>query len=226
MGIGVGLLIAGVVVALVLGEALDITPFPARPAATPDGDIPLAWLARILLALTLAWIVIGMFASRTSLIRRPGAAAARASWIGATRPWRARESTLGMLPLDRWLLLLVPGALLGATRAVQTSFSAPLHLLVVLLGWIAFAVVLRVVLGSRSPWPVLAAVAGVVVLRSALTLLALSFAGPGGSEGAFWSDPLLRGLYIALAVALYVWMLVAAVWALTSSPRRRRVDAG
>ena len=86
-----------------------------------------------------AWLVIGMVAARTRLVRRPGAAAARASWLASTRPWRARESTLGMLPLDRWLLLVVPGALLVATRAVQTSFLSWTHLAVVLGAWLVFA---------------------------------------------------------------------------------------
>src|SRR5690606_7651440 len=86
-----------------------------------DRDLAMAWAARVLLVLALAWVVIGVLAARTRLVRRPGAAAARASWLGATRPWRARESTLGFLPLDRWLIIVVPVGLLVATRAVQTS---------------------------------------------------------------------------------------------------------
>ncbi|MGZ8805438.1 MAG: hypothetical protein ACXWZG_09075, partial [Microbacterium sp.] len=81
-----------------------------------DRDLAMAWIARGLLALAVIWVVIGVLSSRTRLVRRPGAAAARAGWLGATRPWRARESTLGLLPLDRWLLLGVPVALLVATR--------------------------------------------------------------------------------------------------------------
>ncbi len=73
-----------------------------------DRDLTMAWFARILLVLALAWVVIGMLSARTRLVAKPGAAAARASWLGSSRPWRARESTLGMLPLDRWLLLGVP----------------------------------------------------------------------------------------------------------------------
>ena len=66
----------------------------------------MTWLARILLVLALAWIIIGVLSARTSLVRRPGAAAARASWLASVMPWRARESTLGMLPLDRLLMVL------------------------------------------------------------------------------------------------------------------------
>jgi hypothetical protein len=187
-----------------------------------DRDLAMAWLARGLLVLSLAWVLIGMLAARTRLVRRPGAAAARAAWLGATRPWRARESTLGMLPLDRWLLLVVPGALLVATRAVQTSFLSWTHLALVLGAWFVFALVVRVLVGRRSPWPVLAAVGGVVVLRCSLTLVALSFSGPGGYWFAFWTDPVVRTIYIAIAFALFVWVFVAGGWALSSQFGARR----
>ena len=151
-----------------------------------------------------------MIAARTRLVRRPGAAAARASWLASTRPWRARESTLGMLPLDRWLMIGVPAALLVATRAVQTSFLSWTHLAVVLGAWLVFALVVRLFVGRRSPWPVIAAVGGVLVLRCIVTLVALSFTGPGGYWFAFWTEPALRTVYIAIAFALFVWLFVAA----------------
>lgn len=187
-----------------------------------DRDLAMAWLARVLLVLAAAWVLIGMVASRTRLVRRPGAAAARSSWLSATRPWRARESTLGLLSLDRWLLLVVPAALLVATRAVQTSFLSWTHLAVVLGAWLLFAVVVRVLVGSRSPWPVIAAVGGVIVLRCIVTLAALSLSGPGGYWFAFWTDPVRRSVYITIAFALFVWLFVAAGWALASQLGARR----
>ncbi len=187
-----------------------------------DQDLPMAWIARVLLVLALAWVVIGILAARTRLVRRPGAAAARVSWIASTRPWRARESTLGMLPLDRWLLLGVPAALLVATRAVQTSFLSWTHLAVVLGAWLIFALVVRFFVGRHSPWPVIAAVGGVVVLRCMLTIAALSFTGPGGYWFAFWTDPVARTIYIAVAFALFLWVFVAAGWALSAQVGVRR----
>jgi len=189
-----------------------------------DRDLAMAWFARILLVLAGAWVVIGMIAARTSLVRRPGAAAARSSWLSSTRPWRARESTLGMLPLDRWLMIGVPAALLVATRAVQTSFLSWVHLAVVLGAWLVFALVVRMLVGRRSPWPVIAAVGGAVVLRCILTLFALSFSGPGGYWFAFWTEPTLRTVYIAIAFALFVWVFVAAGWALSAQVGRRRAS--
>lgn len=187
-----------------------------------ERDATMAWLARGLLVLAVAWVVIGMLAARTRLVGRPGAAAARATWLASTRPWRARESTLGMLELDRWLLLIVPAALLVATRAVQTSFLSWTHLAVIIGAWTVFALVLRLFVWNRSPWPVIAAVGGVVMLRCILTLFALSFTGPGGYWFAFWTDPVLRTAYITVAFALFVWVFVAAGWALAAQVRARR----
>lgn len=187
-----------------------------------DRDLLMSWLARVLLALAVAWIVIGALSARTRLVRRPGAAAARASWLASILPWRARESTLGMLPLDRWLMVLVPGALLVATRAVQTSFLAPVQLGVTLGAWAVFVAVLLLLLRGRSPWAVIAAVGGVVVLRCVVTLVALSFSGPGGYWFGFFTQPVLRLVYIAIAFALFVWVFVAVGWALASSIGARR----
>lgn len=187
-----------------------------------ERDLAMAWIARVLLLLAAAWVVIGMLAARTRLVRRPGAAAARASWIASTRPWRARESTLGMLELDRWLLLVIPAALLVATRAVQTSFLSWTHLAVVFAAWGIFALVVRLFVGRRSPWPVIAAVGGVVVLRCIVTLFALSFSGPGGYWFAFWTEPVFRTAYIGIAFALFVWVFIAAGWALSVQVGARR----
>lgn len=187
-----------------------------------DRDLAMAWIARVLLVLALAWVFIGILAARTRLVRRPGAAAARASWLASTRPWRARESTLGMMLLDRWLLLIVPAGLLVITRAVQTSFLAPVQLAVVLSAWVVFALVARFFAWGRSPWPLIAAVGGVVMLRCILVLAALSFTGPGGYWFAFWTDPVRRTLYIAVAFALFIWVFVAAGWAMAAQIGARR----
>lgn len=189
-----------------------------------DRDLPMAWAARVLLVLGLAWLVIGMIAARTRLVRRPAAAAARAAWLAATRPWRARESTLGMLPLDRWLLVIVPGGLLVASRAVQTSLLSWVHVAITLGAWLVFCGALLFALRRRSPWAVIAAVGGVVVLRCLLLLAALSLSGPGGYWYAFWTDPARRTVYITIAFALFVWAFVAGAWALAAQLGARRAS--
>jgi hypothetical protein len=182
----------------------------------------MAWIARVLLVLTLAWLLIGIFSARTRLVRRPGAAAARATWIASTRPWRAQESTLGLDGLDKALIVLVPGALLVGTRAVQTAFLAPVQLAVTLGAWAVFVVLLLVLVRGRAAWAALSAIGGVIVLRAVLLLLALAFTGPGGYWFGFWTDPVRRTLYISLAFAAFLWTFVAAGWALAARLGARR----
>lgn len=224
LAVGVAVVLAGIgmLVAAGLSVALGAAvPDPRLgPAAVRDPEI--AWLARVLLVLAVAWVAIGMIAARTSLVRRPGAAAARVAWLASTRPWRARESTLGLLPLDRWLLLVVPAALLVATRAVQTSLTGWMHVLISLASWIVFAAVARLLVAGRSPWPVIAAVGGVVVLRCILTLAALSISGPGGYWNGLVSNPAARTAYLAVSAALLLWMFVVAAWALFAQLGVRR----
>jgi hypothetical protein len=187
-----------------------------------DRDEAMAWIARGLLAASLAWVVVGIVATRRRRTGRSTTAPARAMWIAATRPWHALEETRGMPRAQQSLLLAVPAVLLVATRAVQTSFLSWTHLAVVLGAWLLFALVVRLLLWRRSPWPVVAAVGGVVVLRCILTLFALSFSGPGGYWFAFWTAPVPRTAYITVAFALFVWAFVAGGWALAAQLGARR----
>ena len=206
---------AGAGLGLTLGDI-----FGTDPAVTPPSR-EVVWMARALLVLAVAWVLIGMLASRSQLVRRPGAAAARATWLGSTRPWRARESTLGMLRLDHWLLLLVPVALLIATRLLQTSLRAGIHLGVVFGAWAVFALVARWLVGlDRSPFPMIAAVGGVVVLRCIVTLFALSVAD--GEWPSVFTSPVAGVVYISVAFALFFWVFFAAGGAMRIQIGRRR----
>ena len=189
--------------------------------ARSERDPAMAWLARGLLVLVLGWLVAGALLA----FRRRGEAprsASAASWVAATRPWRAAEIGPGMPRAQRALLVAVPGAVLLATRAVQTSFLAPVHLLVVLGAWLVLLGVGWALLRGRVPWGVVAAVGGVLVARCALALLAMSSTGPGGYWYAFWTEPGRRTVYVTVAVALFLWLLVAAAWALSVTRGRRR----
>lgn len=213
---GLVLLALGAGVGIAVGDTLGIHTEPA------EVDPAMVWFARVLLVLALAWVVIGMLSARTRLVRRPGAAAARATWLSSLRPWRARESSLGLFGLDKWLIFAVPVALLIATRLVQTSLIAWVPVFVILAAWVVFALVVRLFVGRRSPWPVIAAVGGVVVLRCILTLIALAFTGPGGVWNEFLANPVLRVGYIAIAFALFVWVFVVAGWTLSTQLGVRR----
>ncbi|PTT20569.1 hypothetical protein DBR36_05670 [Microbacterium sp. HMWF026] len=215
----VALGISGILLAFGAVIAVLVDPFTRVPMMV---DATTEWLARLLLLLGVAWLVIGMLAARTSLVRRPGAAAARATWIASTRPWRARESTLGVLPLDRWLMILVPGGLLVTTRIVQTPRDGLWGVAVAIAGWLLFAFAVRLLLGRRSPWPIIAAVGGALVLRCVVALVAVALSGPEGVWPDLWALPAVRILYLMIAFALVAWVFVAAGWALSAQLGRRR----
>jgi len=189
--------------------------------ARSERDPAMAWLSRGLLVLCLGWLGAGAVLARRRRHGPPSTAAA-ASWLAATRPWRASEVGPGLARAQRGLLVAVPGLLLVATRGVQTAFLAPVHLLVVLGAWFVLLGVGCALLRGRVPWGVVAAVGGVLVARCALALFAMSSTGPGGYWFAFWTEPVTRTAYVTVAVALFLWLLVAAAWALSVSLGRRR----
>ncbi|GAA1470004.1 hypothetical protein [Microbacterium thalassium] len=219
VAIAVGLLVVGAALAIAFEGLLRFRSDIGGPQ-----DL-LTWLSRGLLALALAWLVIGMLSARTSLVRRPGAAAARATWIAATRPWRARESALGVLPFDRVLMLTVPVGLLVGTRLLQASFTAWAELAAVVAGWLVFALVVRLLVGRESPWPVIVALGGGIVLHSTLVLIALSIAGPAAMWGALAASTTLRILASAVSLGAFGWILVAGAWSLVEQLGLRRAWA-
>lgn len=213
------LVVAGalLVFGAVLGVLVD--PFARTPR---EVDATTEFLARLLLVLGVMWILIGAVAARTSLVRRPGAAAARATWIASTRPWRASESSLGLLPLDRWLMIVVPGGILVATRVLQTPRDGLWGAALAIVGWLFFALIVRLLLGRRSPWPIIAAVGGALVLRCVVALAVIAVSGPDGIWPDLWAAPFVRVLYLAVAFALLAWVFVVAGWSLRPQLGRRR----
>lgn len=207
------LLVSGAILATV------VDPFAREPMMV---GAMAEWFGRLLLVLGAAWVGIGMVAARTRLVRRPGAAAARATWIASSRPWRARESSLGLLPLDRWLMIIVPGGVLVATRVVQTPRDGLWSIALAIAGWLVFAVAVRLLLGRRSPWPIIAAVGGAIVLRCVVALIPVSLSGPDGTWPELWAVPVVRVLYLTVSFALVVWVFVVAGWSLSAQLGRRR----
>jgi hypothetical protein len=185
-----------------------------------ERDLPMAWAARITLLLLAAWLAYGI-AAGYARAKWPGARAARAMWVAATRPWRAAAVTDELGRLDRVLLVAVPAVLLVASRGIQTWFLAPSHLVVTLGAWLVFVVVVLLML-RRPAWPVLAAIGGAAMLRTALLLAVLSSTGPGGYWFDFWTDPVGRSAYITIAFAAFGWVVVAAGWALAAQLGARR----
>ncbi|GIH14325.1 hypothetical protein [Rugosimonospora africana] len=200
--------------------------------ARDDRDQTMAWLARVLLALLLAALAAGGLASRaagragTGATRGrwstwPGMAALRALWIGATQPWRvAGIESPSVSParswsrLDRVLVWLIPAAVLAGSRAIYAWFAAPAHLILVLGGWLLFALALRLLIGRADPFRLWAAVGGAAMLRTVILLVALVSRGPGRYWYLFWTAPTSRSVYITVAFAAFGWVFVVAFLAL------------
>ncbi|MFK4790398.1 hypothetical protein [Microbacterium sp. ZW T5_56] len=198
------------------GASVDYPAYNLEAAALgverADRDLAMAWAARVLLLGAAAWLLV-------ALVRRRSAPAAQLR--AAITPWRAADLVAALSGGARWWLAIVPAVLLVATRAVQTSLLAGVHLLLILGAWALFCGVL-LLLARRSAWPMIAAVGGVIILRCVLALAALSVTGPGGYWFAFWTDPIRRTAYITVAFALFVWVFVAAAVALAHSLGSRR----
>jgi len=186
-----------------------------------ERDLPMAWAARIALVLVAIWLAYGI-AAGAARAGWPGARAARALWVAATRPWRAAEVTAGLGRLDRGLLIVVPAIALVASRGIQTWFLAPSHLMVTLGAWVVFVLVLLLAIRRRPAAPVIAAVGGAAMLRVLLLLTVLAPTGPGGYWFHFWTDPLARSAYVTLAFAAFGWVVVAGAWALAGQVGARR----
>jgi len=183
-------------------------------AERAERDPAMAWSAGALLVLVAAWIGYGVAGRSERVGRWPGARAARAMWIAATRPWRAVEVAAGLGVGERVVLVAVPAVALVASRGILTWFAAPAHLVATLGAWAVFVLVLLAVLRVlRVPWPaVVAAVGGAAMLRIALLSAVLVPSGPGGYWFGFWTDELQRSTYVVVSFALFGWVLVAAAW--------------
>lgn len=172
-------------------------------------DVLMAWLARGLLVLV----------ALTLLVFR------RSSWAGAlwtasTRPWRLRDYV--PTRADRLLVLAVPGVAVVLSRAIQTSFAAPAHLVLVLGAWLVFALALV----RRNGFLLAAAVGGVALVRTVLLLAALAVRGPGHYWFSFWTSPPARSVYITVAFALFLAVFASTYLALRFSGLSRRRAVG
>jgi hypothetical protein len=182
-----------------------------------ERDLPMAWAARVLLVLSVLLLLVGAFVK--------GARVARALWTAATRPWRATEAVEGLSRIEKALLVAIPAVALLLSRGIYTWFEAPAHVVVTSAAWVVLAAVLALVIRRRNPWPVIAAVGGAIMLRVILLSAVLAERGPGGYWFGFWTDPTERFAYISVAFALFLWVLVAAGWALAAQLGGRRAAA-
>ena len=209
------------------GDDLDLPAFNMTAAdigtALAHRTETMAWLARALLAAVLAVLAWG-----SGLLRRPRRppAALRALWTATTRPWRLSRLDLQPTAADRVLVWAIPGAAVVLSRAVFTSFAAPAHLVAVLGAWLLFGVTLRLLVGRRDPFLLLAAVGGVALLRTVLLLAVLAPRGPGFYWFEFWTEPAVRTAYLTLAFAAFLALFVIVHSVLRTGYGMRRGQAG
>ena len=123
-------------------------------------------------------------------------------------------------PRERTLLIAVPAVALVASRGILTWFEAPAHALTMLAAWAVFAAVSAA--RRVTIWPVIATLGGVALLRVVLLAAVLAPTGPGGYWFGFWTDPSRRSIYVTIAFALLVWLVVAAAWTLAVQLGGRR----
>lgn len=205
---------------------VDLPPyrFPAADIGLShaDRDLAMAWLSRALLAILAVALALGTGAGQRLLRkllrgrRAPGTAALHALWLGTTRPWRVGDLGPPPTTLDRALVWALPAAAVILSRAAYSWFASPVHLLVTVGCWAAFAGVLRVLARGHDRYALAAALGGAALVRTLLLLAALAERGPGRYWYAFWTQPLERSAYITVAFAAFGWVPVAAYLALRS----------
>jgi hypothetical protein len=176
-----------------------------------ERDRAMAWLARVLLALLVAAVLVGAFWRGRQL---PGVAALRALWVGMTRPWRVGGLPAPPSTVDRVLVWALPALALVLSRAAYSWFASPAHLTLTLGSWLLFAAALRVLLGGADPYALWAALGGAALLRTLILLVGTASRGPGRYWFDFWTDPPARGVYMTVAFAVFLWVFVAAYHAL------------
>lgn len=176
-----------------------------------ERDAAMAWLARILLALLVAAVLVGAFWRGR---RPPGVAAPHALWVGLTRPWRVGDLPPPATALDRVLVWALPAFAVVLSRAAYSWFASPAHLTLTLGSWLLFAAALRVLLGGADPYALWAALGGAATLRTLILLVGTASRGPGRYWFNFWTDPTARAAYVTAGFAAFLWVFVAAYHAL------------
>ena len=139
---------------------------------------------------------------------------------GAFTPWRLRQGLRAAPAWQRWSVVLLPVVAVVGSRLTFSAAASTAYLLVTLGSIALLAVVARVLLLVLRPgadgWALGAALGGALLLRTVLLTGAMSFTGPGGYWFRFWTDDLARTLYVAVATAALLWVLVVVALVLRS----------
>jgi hypothetical protein len=176
----------------------------------------MAWLARVLLAVLLAVMVVGALVGSGRVRGRPVTDAAATVTASLLAPGSAAAAG-ALLPrrLRVVVVLLAAGWLLAASLTFS-SFASPHHLALQGLVLVVFAGVLVLVAGRGrggrdGASGVLLGLTGPLLAVTGVLVAVLAVRGPGYFWLRFWTDAGFRTWFTTLSLALLVWLACAVV---------------
>ena len=193
------------------GENLDFPAFNFFAAeagmAHARRALPMAWLARLLLAATLGLLAAGSGPVARLLPAYPGRAGVQALSGALAAPFRSAPALPGSRA-DRVSAIVVPVVLVGLVFLAFSSFLSLQYILLtaLLLGGFLGTLYLWNPAGRRSlPW--LAALPAALLPPAMLLAASISLRGPGAFWFWFWADAPRRTAFVGLDMAAVAWML-------------------
>jgi hypothetical protein len=152
--------------------------------------------------------------------------AARALWLGATRPWRLVADPPVPRPRGaRTLVLVLPAGLLVASRSAFSDWLSWSYLLATLGSMALYVLVIRVLLGRVDAFALYAAAGGALLARTALLSAITVGRGPLGYWYRMWTDEQWRTVYTTVAVAGFLWLFLVTYAVLRTCYGRTRPRA-
>jgi len=184
----------------------------------------MAWLARLLLLVTVLLLLLGADPVLRLLPDFPGRNGLRALWAGWTDPG-GLSGIPRFAPVDNLVALGLPVLVLLLDHLTVSSFLSPhyIWLMVVVMG--TFAGVLLALNRRAGAWRVGSALAASLMLWSAVPLAPVAVRGPLFLWYCLWTRAAFRTALITANGLVGVWMLWGVYRTLRSAAGRSRLGA-
>jgi len=205
--------------------------FPAYNFFSADAGVAhvvrgpaMAWLARLLLLVTVLLLLLGADPVLRLLPDFPGRNGLRALWAGWTDPG-GLSGIPRFAPVDHLVALGLPVLVLLLDHLTVSSFLSPhyIWLMVVVMG--VFAGVLLALNRRAGAWRVGSALAASLMLWSAVPLAPVAVRGPLFLWYCLWTRAAFRTVLITANGLVGVWMLWGVYRTLRSVAGRSRLGA-
>ena len=148
--------------------------------------------------------ILGIFALGSPLGRRWRGSrlgeVAQGLTLGAFAPWRLSVGR------SRWLVWVLPGALLLLSRGAFSGWLSWAYLLATLGSMAVFAVVGRLLVRGRNPFALYAGVGGALLLKTVVLSVVVVVRGPLFYWYRFWTDEQFRTIYVTVSFAAFLWL--------------------